>query len=193
MPQVKQRATQRLPFFRGSYPLLYFAILVIMVVVSLTRYHLLIKDIVAEATEDRALQLELLGAYVPDKLLRKSLVAHGTEIQDSLDEELDRHRGVQSLQWEFDGRSYTSDRPGTASAQVPRWFAELATLAPLQQEFEALSPQGSKARLTVRMRGDTTLHKSWVTVMRQIPVSLLIIVTVFTLLSLLLRVNSRLL
>ena len=193
MPQVKQRATQRLPFFRGSYPLLYFAILVIMVVVSLTRYHLLIKDIVAEATEDRALQLELLGAYVPDNLLRKSLVSHGTEIQDSLDEELGRHRGVQSLQWEFDGRSYTSDRPGTSSAQVPRWFAELANLAPLQQEFEALSPQGSKARLTVRMRGDTTLQKSWVTVMRQIPVSLLIIVTVFTLLSLLLRVNSRLL
>ena len=119
MPQVRQRATQRLPFFRGSYPLLYFAILVIMVVVSLTRYHLLIKDIVAEATEDRALQLELLGVYVPDNLLRKSLVSHGTEIQDSLDEELGRHRGVQSLQWEFDGRSYTSDRSGTVERASP--------------------------------------------------------------------------
>ncbi|NBX20523.1 MAG: EAL domain-containing protein [Betaproteobacteria bacterium] len=193
MPQEKPRDSVKTQLLRGTYPRLYIAILVIMVVVSLLRYHLLIRDTVSDASQQRALQLEMIGRYVPENLLQQSLNASATERQRYLLATLDAHPDIQSLEWSAFGNTQTAQRSRTNEPVVPAWFASLATLPPVRMQFDLQAPDGSLATLHVEMRADHALEQGWHTVMRQLPVSALIIVTVFTLLTLLLRVNARLL
>nr|WP_315463868.1 EAL domain-containing protein [uncultured Rhodoferax sp.] len=193
MAQVKPLKALRTQLLRSAYPRLYFGILVIMVLVSLLRYHLLIRDIVAEAVLDRTQQLVFIEKYVPDDVFRRSLHVPGADIQAVLDGTLAMHSSIQSLEWSLGRSTHKAERPALATRQVPKWFASLATLPEVRKDLQIMTPDGSTLRLVIVVRGDQYLTQGWRTVVRQLPVSLLIICIVFGLLTVLVRINARML
>lgn len=193
MPRVESKNSLNMPLLRGTYPRLYLAILTIMVVVSLLRYHLLIRDAVSEAATKQQQQVEMMGRYLPEALLRNSLNATQAEINTQLESILRDETGMQSIAWAFYGKTHSAEDLHGAAVDVPAWFASFATLPRLNRDFAIAAPDGSVAKLTIVMRSDQDLMHAWHTVSRQIPVSILIVVTVFVLLTFLLHINTRLL
>nr|WP_315493489.1 EAL domain-containing protein [uncultured Rhodoferax sp.] len=178
---------------QGTYPRLFLPILLIIVVVSAVRYHLLFRAELQEAYEHRQAQIALIGHYLPATLLQASMYSTQAEMQRALDTALQFHPELQDLAWSVNGHTLQASKHRPRQADVPEWFEALAALQPLRHDFHADLPDGSRATLLAVLSGTSSLEQAWRTVGAQLRISALNIGTILLLLTLLLRANARML
>lgn len=178
---------------RGTYPRLFVPIVLIIVAVTLVRYHLLVATETAEVHRHSKAELR----RVADALLPalSSLPEADTEGQAArLQEGLARlGPGIQVLTWQVgNGLTVDAAAPGLP-ATAPVWFARWADIAPPSQQFGQAMPRGQTGRLTVTLQAAPLVAQVWNTVVVQARISALNIFTILFLLTLVLRANARML
>jgi diguanylate cyclase (GGDEF)-like protein/PAS domain S-box-containing protein len=175
---------------RGTYPRLFVPILLIILAVTLVRYHLLMQSERQEAQQRLALSLQHLEHY----LLPQLAVAGDfpDQVQRLLDHEAAFNPWIERLQWQTDGFLVLVKHPVRASA-VPAWFSAWVDMEPFSQTLVVSMGAAREGQLVLDGNAGPELVKIWATVGKQLQITALNIVMILGLLTLLLRANARML
>ncbi|WP_342720387.1 EAL domain-containing protein [Acidovorax sp. FHTAMBA] len=176
---------------RGTYPRLYGAIVLIILLVSAVRYHYLVATETDEVRRHASSELRRVGdALMPsladlppsdnaarDRLLNDALVRFGPV--------------VESLSWQLPGAPASVATVPRSLPAAPDWFTGWVDIDPPTQQFGHGLPGGQSARLTVTLQAAPLINQVWKTVVVQGRISAINIFTILFLLTLLLRANAR--
>ncbi len=177
---------------RGTYPRLFLPILGIIAVVTLVRYHVMFGTEQQEAVAHQQKLAQTTGHSLLPMLVRASSNSSLAELHTMLEAELGFTPEIQSLEWSVHGQSLNAES-GFVSPKVPEWFAGLAALKPLGENYTQVLPDGSEARLRVVVGNTQVLEQVWRTMSAQMRISALNIFAILFLLTLLLRANAGML
>ena len=179
---------------RGTYPRLLFPILGISAAIFVLRYSLLMQAEVQKARIARDHQIVLIEHYLPTLLV---MAAEDTNparsTQAILEESLRVHPEVRRVTWSFQGSSQSAERRVAPPAQAPTWFLPLAALPPMRETSSKRLADGTEATLDLEMEESVYAGTIWLAVKAQLPTSALLLFTIFSLLTMLLRANDRML
>ena len=178
---------------RGTYPRLYVPILMIMVLVLGVRYHYLLDTETEEAQQRAVAQLRRTSDHLLPRLGEVPPTDSAT-LQRMLNEGI-RHfgPGIDTLQWEPRDRDPITAHAAPALGQAPQWFVGLLDMPAPQQRSGQIQTDGAIARLTVTLQTAPLTDRIWHNVLVQARISALNVFTIFFVLTLLLRANSRML
>jgi diguanylate cyclase (GGDEF)-like protein/PAS domain S-box-containing protein len=178
---------------RGTYPRLYVPILLIIVLVTGVRYHLLLETETAEVRRHAAAELRRVADVLLPALA--SLPQGDTEAQAArLQEGLAQlGPGIQALTWQAGDRPAVDAAAPGVPVTAPQWFTAWTEIAPPTQQFGQAVAGGAMGRLTVTLQAAPLVAQVWNTVVVQLRISALNIFTILFLLTLLLRANARML
>lgn len=178
---------------RGTYPRLFVPILLIIVLVTGVRYHLLVESETAEVRRHAASELRRVADAVLPAL--SSVPPWDAEEQAAqLQAELARlGPGIQTLTWQVGSGTAVDVAAPALAATAPPWFAAWIDIAPPTQHFGQAVTGGQTGRLTVTLQAAPLVAQIWNTVVVQACISALNIFTILFLLTLLLRANARML
>lgn len=161
-----------------------------MLVVSLMRYHLLLKSERIEAQQRIGLSLAHLEHYLVPQLATAGNFPD--QVQLALDREGRFNPWIERLQWQTD--SFLVLVTGTApSAPAPLWFSNWLDLQRQSKTLTVLMGAGHQGRLVVDVDASSEVARIWDTVGKQLKISVLNIAMILGLLTLLLRANARML
>lgn len=180
---------------QGTYPRLFLPILLLIVLVTVVRYHYLLEAETTEASSMVQVQLQQTRRNVLDQLAHATPQGPDGRVKAVLDAGLQANPVVESLRWEtVGGTAVEAVRATPADApDVPKWFADLVHLQRQQLQATQTLEDGSVGRLTVATAPAAGLRQVWHTVSTQARISALNIFTILFLLTLLLRANGRML
>ncbi|MBU1353891.1 MAG: EAL domain-containing protein [Gammaproteobacteria bacterium] len=183
---------------RGTYPRLYLPIVLIILIVTVVRYHYLLAAETDEVRRHAATELQRAGNHLLPLLaaLPPTATIDATEIATVLREgAANLGSSLQSLKWQAGDQPAVEVTPALPAdtATAPPWFVDWVGLAPPVQQFAQTAPDRPNARLTVTLRTEPMVREIWSTVIVQARISALNIVTILVLLTLLLRANARML
>ena len=180
----------------GTYPRLFFPILLIIAAAIFVRYSHLVDSAAQDAHAGMEREVGRLGHFMLPALVHASSHATTISVQALLDAQTRLNPEVEELRWQFDGVSTNSVKPLEPDKQtneVPQWFAALVHSERLVKQFSETQAGGQTATLTVISRPDATLLAAWNAIAAQLWISLFNIATIMVLLTLLLRANARML
>ena len=178
----------------GTYPRLLIPILGISVAFGVLRYSMLIQAEVQKARVLRDKQAQLIEHYLPSLLTvatQNGPPSHSA--QAILDESLRMHPEVRRISWSTQDASQAAERHQALHLQAPHWFLPLAVLPPLRETSTTVLPDGTQATLGLEMDETAYADMVWLAVTTQLPVSALLLFTIFALLTMLLQANFRML
>ena len=178
---------------RGTYPRLYVPIILIILLVSGVRYHFLLSTETEEVRRHAAAELRRAADLLLPTLAPVAAEDHAAQVARLNDGLARLGPGVQSLAWQVANRPPVHAAAPTVPAAVPPWFERWVEIAPPTQHFAQAAPDGTTARLTVTLQRGPLVAQIWNTVVVQLRISALNIVTILLLLTLLLRANARML
>jgi diguanylate cyclase (GGDEF)-like protein/PAS domain S-box-containing protein len=177
---------------QGTYPRLFFSIVGIILVVIVVRYHLLLGTELAEARQHQRAQSQTVSHYLLNRAAEFQ-AGSGADIQSSLERELAFNPELLSLQWRQYGQTWKAHAAPKPQAQAPAWFTAFADLPPLRVEYSHDLSDGSNAVLNVEVGSQDEVDRVWTLVGAQLRISALNVFTIFLMLILLLRANSKML
>ena len=175
---------------RGTYPRLFVPILLIILLVSLLRYHLLVQS----ERQDAEQRVVMSAKHLEHYLLPQLAVAGDfpNQVQRLLDREAAFNPWIVRLQWQTDGLKVMANGPVRASA-APGWFSAWVNLKPYQQTLTVTLGASRQGRLVLDVDANSEVTKIWATVGKQLQITTLNIAMILGLLTLLLRANARML
>ena len=176
---------------RGTYPRLYGAIVLIILLVSAVRYHYLVATETEEVRRHASSELRRVGDAVLPLLSALAPADHATREQVLNDALLRFGPVVESLSWKLPGAEATVAQVPRRAPTAPDWFIGWVDIAAPTQQFGHGLPGGESARLTVTLQAAPLINQVWKTVVVQGRISALNIFTILFLLTLLLRANAR--
>ncbi|OYT91843.1 MAG: sensor domain-containing diguanylate cyclase [Burkholderiales bacterium PBB3] len=176
--------------FRGTYPRLFFPIILIVVAVTLVRYHFLVKAEVSEAQGRMSVGLKHLEHYVVPQLAAAG--PRSADVRRLLEHELSFNPSIESLRWQG-AQDTVQVASSVPVAPVPAWFEAMVSMVRLQKTVVITYPGGATATLDIALNPNVEASRVWGTIATQLRISFLNIFTIFALLTLLLRANARML
>ena len=175
---------------RGTYPRIFVPILLIILVVSLLRYHWLVQGEREQAEQRVALNLQHLAHYLLPQL---TLAGESPDqVRRLLDREAAFNPWIERLQWQSDSLLALAENPRRAT-NVPAWFDAWVDLKPSSQALVVPLISPRQGVLVLQVDAGVEVAKIWATVAQQLKVTAINIVLILGLLTLLLRVNARML
>ncbi|OYU46194.1 MAG: sensor domain-containing diguanylate cyclase [Burkholderiales bacterium PBB4] len=176
--------------FRGTYPRLFLPIIAIVVAVTLVRYHFLLQAEAGEAQERMSLGLKHLEHYLVPQLVAAD--ADTDKVRTLLDDEIAFNTSIEGLTWQRADDTLVSVNDAEV-APVPAWFTGLLGMERVDKTVALALEDGTLARLRIALNPQVEADRVWHTIATQLRISALNIVTIFVLLTLLLRANTRML
>ncbi len=175
---------------QGTYPRLFVPILLLILVVSLLRYHLLLNSERAEAQQRISQSLAHLEHYLAPQLALTG--DFPDQVQRALDREAGFNPWIERLQWQTDG--FLVLVTGTIpAAPAPAWFGNWVDLQRQSKTLTVSLGAGRQGHLVVDVDASSEVARIWDTVGKQLKISVLNIAMILGLLTLLLRANARML
>jgi hypothetical protein len=164
---------------QGTYPRLFLPIVLLIVLVTVVRYHYLLGAETEEASRMVQVQLQQTQRNVLDRLDNATSQGPSGRVQALLSAELQANPFVESLRWEAAGGSAVEVRASPINVpDVPLWFANLVQLQRQQLQATQSLADGSVGRLTVATAPGAGLRQVWHTVSTQARISALNIFTI---------------
>ena len=176
---------------KGTYPRLFFPIVLLILLAVLVRYHFLIASEKEEARGRWVTEVDRMAHFLLPEVLRAP--DDTPAIQKKLDEELRFTPGLARMVWQLDGSKVTAQSAAPAPHGVPGWFAQLAHTDAFEKQVRVPLADGRVGVFTVSVWPDASLGDIWAVVSKQLGVSALNIVVILVALTLLLRANARML
>jgi diguanylate cyclase (GGDEF)-like protein/PAS domain S-box-containing protein len=177
---------------QGTYPRLFVVIVVIILMVTAVRYHLMLATELEEARQHQRAQLQATSHFLFNRAPLSNSES-GFDIQSRLDRELAFNPSLLSLKWRQQGKTWTASTVPSAAAKAPAWFSALAALSPMRGEYSIRSADGASVELVVVVGSQEEVSRVWALIGAQLRITALNIFTIFFLLILLLRANASLL
>lgn len=178
---------------QGTYPRLLGPVLLIIVLVTVVRYHTLVTTETQEAQQRAEVEVGRIAQALGPMLAQRQ--AEGPAVQAELLREaswsLQPH--VQELLWQAPGQAPVRWAAQPLHPLAPDWFIDFAGIQPPRRHLAQLLPDGRTARLTVALQPGPVADPVWRTVVGQARLTTLNILVILVLLTLLLRANARLL
>ena len=182
----------------GAYSRLYIPVLLLILIVSATRYHILFNAETKAAIETYHYEARQLNLYLANTVLPQAVrTDDSASVQQALRGALPLNRNLALLRWhtarvQMEVQA-SPDGNGVAADSVPAWFARLTGIAPIRSRLTVSLPGGADGTLEVQYAAQRPLLQVWQAVRQQAIMSAVNIVIILSLLGLLLLGYRRLL
>ena len=181
----------------GTYSRLFIPVLLLILIVSAVRYHILFNAETNAAAASYQYEARQLNLYLANTVLPQAVrTSDAASVQQALRGALPLNRNLDLLRWHT-AHTQIEVRPGepdgAATARVPDWFARLTGIAPIHSRMTVSLPGGEDGTLDARYAPQLPQLQVWQAVRQQALLSAVNIVIVFSMLGLLLLVYRRLL
>lgn len=177
----------------GTAPRLVGPVLLIIVLATVLRYHVLLASEVQEAQQRAEVEVGRIAQSLGPLLAMRQ--SDGPRALEDLLREASwsLQPQVQELRWQVVGEPVVQWAAPPLPAAAPPWFVDAADLQAPRRHLAQLLPDGRTARLTVALQLGPVADPVWRTVVVQARITAINIVVILGLLALLLRANARLL
>lgn len=176
---------------RNIYTRLFIPILVLIFVVSGFRYHMMIESETRDARHRLQTELRHANHYLTPALINLSLQDNQQAMHSLLLREAISSPLIQSISWDYQHQHVTGQDTDQERPDVPDWFSAILHLTEETSRQEVRLPNGDTGLLSIQTSVEGEKAHIWQKVMTQAKISLLIVVTIFFLLGLILRSNTR--
>lgn len=171
-----------------TYTRLFLSLLLLILAVSGLRYYLLLEAEVADARQRSQTELRQLTRYLIPGLSALSAQEDRAGIQQLLEQEVSANPAIRQLRWQ--NQMATQPEPADAIG-VPAWFAQLIDLRAEVATHQLRLADGTSAVFSLQTTPAMALETIWRKLLTQLKISAAIMLTIFFLLSRILRSNSK--
>ena len=180
----------------GTYTRWFLPIALLILAVSVVRYHTLLATETAQADARYRSEARQLNLYLANTVLPLSVRSDSGNIGQVLRATLPLNPDLASIAWRGDGRQadvLAERQAGAPVATAPAWFARLAGMTAIHSRLQVSLPGGGDGVLELHYTPTLPLLGVWQAVRQQALLTVVNITLVVVLLSLLLASHRRLL
>lgn len=179
----------------GTYSRLFIPVLLLILIVSAVRYHILFNAETSSANASYQYAARQLNLYLANTVLPQAVRTGDTaSVQQALRGALPLNRNLALLRWHTaQAQIEVQTGQNVTGNSVPEWFAHLAGIEPIHSRLTVSLPGGADGTLEVRYTPQLPLLQVWQAVRQQAVLSAVNILIVFSMLGLLLVAYRRLL
>ena len=176
---------------QGTYPRLYVPIVLIMVAVTLVRYHALVGAEREQAQLRMRAELQAAAYAVLQALDEPAGNAAAQERLRQAAQVADAP--IQSIRWELPSRPAVDLRNAMPPTKAPPWFVQLLDLPTPRHTVAHRLADGRTGQLALALWPQHYVDRAWSAMATQLRITALNIFTILLLLTLILRANDRML
>ena len=171
-----------------TYTRLFLSLLLLILAVSGLRYYLLLAAETADARQRSQTELRQLAHYLIPSISALSAHQDSAGIQQLLEQEIGSSPEIRQLRWQ----NQIATRTELASAMAaPSWFAQMINLRAEVATHQVRLAGGASGILHLQTTPVAAIDSIWRKVLTQLKISAAIVLTIFFLLSLILRSTTK--